>query len=296
MNDFYIYDYLKKDNEYYIDLLKFEIDKSIYYYWEHFKSPKENYSIIYIIKRRTYFYLWQLLKLLVVFKNIKNTKNEKIIVSNAYAWNWIYSLNSSLEKLWYKVISSTNNLNSNNWYSWKIFILQFKIEKVLLNWNIAEIINEPFFNTLKTFESVLLDFYKKENIKALFIPNDIWLYEKILINVFKKLNKPTFLFSHWIPWRYNNVDENRTDYLIVWGEKVKENYINAWISKNKIFVSWHPWYWKIAKNELKFWLENILIIWKGVNWWQHWNSVILSDRWNLIIYLYSLQNVLKKFE
>jgi len=120
--------------------------------------------------------------------------------------------------------------------------------------------------------------------------------ERIAIKVFKEIQKPSFLFSHGLPARYSSIADDRTDYLIVWGEKIKQHYIANGYSSNKIYVSGHPYYQALKKKELRFSLNNILVITKPLPGTQPYNDrSIYFDRGNLILYLYSIQTVLRKF-
>ena len=119
--------------------------------------------------------------------------------------------------------------------------------------------------------------------------------EKIAITVFNKIKKPSFLFLHGLPERYNNLDDNRTNYLIVWGEKIKENYVHHGVSPEKIFISGHPYYSSFKKGDLRFSFDNILVITYALSGGQpRSNSYQLKDRGRAILYLYSIQSVLQK--
>lgn len=106
---------------------------------------------------------------------------------------------------------------------------------------------------------------------------------------------PTFNFIHGLPGIYNSIDYNRTDYLVVWGESIKNNFVKVGFDPDKIIVNGHPKYNILKLNHsLRFNLENILIITKSPNGSQFSESVILGDRSNLIFYLLSIKKVLEK--
>jgi len=294
LENFYYYDYLKKysnkEDIEYLDLIKYELDMRIYYYGQHFKTPKEGNS-----NKRINYYIKNIIK--NIFWDIKYyftkiiSENNNNILSNAY-----FTINSELSSLGYNVISPPWNIRLNN------FILP---SKFFYNQNktfLKKINNNSFFDLLNNdFKYELYDFiinskeiYKKY-INALFVPQDMSVMERIIIKVFKEINKPSFIFLHGLPGRYNNFDENRSDYLIVWGEKIKEIYLKQGFSPNKIFVSGHPYYKYLKTKELIFSLENILIITKSVSGAQHSDFCRVQDRGNLITYLFSIQFVLQKF-
>jgi hypothetical protein len=100
---------------------------------------------------------------------------------------------------------------------------------------------------------------------------------------------------HGLPGRYNQIDDNRSDYLIVWGEKIREHYIKVGINPNKIFISGHPSYKQPELTKLKFSFDSVLILTKPLNGVHMSDGVILGNRANLILYLYSVEKILKRF-
>ncbi len=165
---------------------------------------------------------------------------------------------------------------------------------VFRNGLFVDLIDPSFINQVARFMSTLKRYFANFRINAIFVPNDISFFENLSINVCKQVDIPSFTFLHGLPGRYNNIDENRSDYLIVWGEKIKENYIKAGIDRSKIFVSGHPFYKELAHTSLRFSLDAPLIITKSMSGAQHSDAVVLADRGNSILYLYMVQKVLKK--
>jgi hypothetical protein len=297
MNKFYYYDYFqskanKRDAEL-LDILKFELDTRVYYYGQHFRNPKEkNKSNVFkkfikniLVKS---FYITKY----IFAGGIK--KDKKNILSNAY-----FSFNSELSNLGFNIINPVWNNNFRTRISVPPSISFFQqtlnIFNKINNSKFNELLSESFKKELEDYITISKDVYKKY-IDALIVPYDLSAMERIAIKVFKEIKKPSFVFLHGLPGRYNNLDDNRTDYLIVWGEKIKQHYIDHGVSADKIFVSGHPYYNALITKNLRFSLDNILIITKSVNGGQPCSDrLIFSDRGNIILYLFSLQYVLQKF-
>jgi len=176
-----------------------------------------------------------------------------------------------------------------------IFLRTEKIKNKLRNSNFNELLQKDFLVEIDQFEEKLSLLFQKRKIKSLFVPNDVSFFENISIHLCKQIGIPSFIFLHGLPGRYNNIDENRSDYLIVWGKRIKENYIKAGLSPDKIFISGHPYYKQIHLDPLKFSFENILVLTKSLNGAQHSDGVILGDRSNLLLYLFSIERILKRF-
>jgi len=97
-----------------------------------------------------------------------------------------------------------------------------------------------------------------------------------------------------LPGRYNSFDDNRSDFLIVWGEKIKENYINVGVNPNKIYVSGHPYYKTLNTLNLKFSFDDILVLNNSIDGAHHSDGIIMGDRGNSILYLFSIERELKR--
>jgi len=298
----YLYEYIKNNSKLdkkILDSLKYEIDQHIYYYGDQFKFPKEKKTIVneqILTKQKKY--LSQIKNLIKSFlyknKSIANDKikinpNNTNIIANTY-----FNFNLELEKLDYKVYKPVWS-DINYHLEDDLLVLLSEIKEMFSLGFFNQIVNAQFIEDIKEFYELLKQFYKNRNIKALFFPYDMPFFENLSIKLFKEIGKPTFVVNHGLPARYNNIDDSRGDYLLVWGEKVKENYINAGVDKNKILITGHPTYKNITAKELKFDFSNILVLTKDMYGAQLYSNMYrISDRGVLILYLYSIENVLKK--
>jgi hypothetical protein len=293
MEPFYFLDFIR-DNSYLnhtrYDNLRYELDKHFHYYGDHFKFPYEVNRNTGIDLIKTYIKL--LFALTRIVQKRKSTETDKIVLSNAY-----FSVNEELAKLGYKVFYPCWQIgkDKNVLGSWDILVRIEKIKYKLKKSNFNELIKEEFTNEIKAFEEKMTIFFQKNKVKSLFVPNDESFFENLSILICKQIGIPSFVFLHGLPGRYNQLDENRSDYLIVWGEKIKENYIKSGINPDKIFISGHPYYKKLNYTPLKFSFNNILVITKSLNGAHHSDGVILADRSNLLLYLFSIEKILIRF-
>lgn len=293
MNYFHLTNYIKQNykiDPQILDNIKFLLDSHIHHFGNNFKSPIES-------SRKGFYHYFRLIirRLYIVFKIIQNAnvvKDKKRILSSSY-----FSVNSEIEKLQYQVFCPSWSMSGNrNVLSTISFFLYTELLSHHLNkYNFGQIISSEFANEIVLFKNKLKIFLIEKQIDAIIVPNDQTFFANVLIEVCKQVKIPSFIFLHGLPCRYNDIDENRADYLIVWGNKIKENYIKAGINSNKILVSGHPYYTFNAPENLKFSFENILIISKSIFWAQYSDKIRLSDRGNLILYLFSIEKILKEF-
>lgn len=297
MQNFYLIDYIKENlqiDQTLLESIKYELDQHIYYYGNQFKHPKERYEDFAdkISKERIKKVLIHYMVLIsCVFKHNFNNNGNKNILSNAY-----FSTNEELKKLNFNVYNPPWSIGRNFEFlaNREIFREVEYFKESFANKSFTDLINQEFIDDIQLFESKLEQYFIDSQIDALFVPNDMAFFESITINIFKQISRPSFIFLHGLPGRYNSVDENKTDYLIVWGDKIKEHYIRAGIDRDKIFVSGHPYYKELKCRDLMSNLDAPLIITKSMNGAQHNDKVRLTDRGNLILYLYMIQAVLRK--
>lgn len=100
---------------------------------------------------------------------------------------------------------------------------------------------------------------------------------------------PTVVFLHGLPTADYDDEPDKSDYLIVWSEKIKENAIKySHYPSSRIYVSGHPSYKSTSVVIKQPTLDNILIICPSTS--DSWNI----DRGNMLYYLSSVGEVLKK--
>lgn len=161
--------------------------------------------------------------------------------------------------------------------------------------NFHSFLNPEFHAGLEDFQQHLINEYRKKDLRALLLNTDQYFYSKYFIDVFKKLEKPSIVFSHGLPGVYSPDVDNRSDFLMVWSEKIRQNYINAGFDPSKIKVTGNPKYNTIAKNkELRSDLSDILVVPSSIVWHQdEYDTTVVSDKSSVILYLYKVQNVLQ---
>ena len=289
---FYLFDYLKESNDVdptMLHYLKYELDKKIYYFGEHFRHPAEGGP-------RFPRYVRMALKGCLISTVGMMRKNrppmDGSILSNAY-----FSTNRELERLGFSVYSPVWGIRDlKHIYPDKdLARAAFRIERQFTRSDYRELIGKPFIDEVRLFKELLASSISTKRMSALCVPNDLSFFHRVSIDVFKEAHLPTFLFLHGLPGRYNDIDDNRTDYLVVWGPRIKELYVKAGVDESKIFISGHPLYQRFSREELQFDLGDVLVLDKpqsGAPFTS--DAVILSDRGNSIIYLMMVQRVLKK--
>lgn len=298
MSKFYLFDYIKEYsgiNEEILESLKFDLDKRIYYYGQHFKFPHEGQWLLrdllsYEVKNflEDYFIYFK-----IMLNNVIFDRRRKNILSNSY-----FKVNSELKKIGFGVYSPSwcMNEDKNILTNYNLYNITKRLQKVIRNGDFKELFSDALLSKIKDFRKNLEKFVIKNNFVAVCVPNDMCFFENLSIKVFRKANMPSFVFLHGLPAIYNDMDNNRADYLIVWGDRIKDNFVKAGVKKEKIFVSGHPYYGGFNAKDLRYSFDNILVVNKSMNGAQYSDRVVLSDRGNLITYLYSIQNALEKFQ
>jgi hypothetical protein len=266
--------------------IEFLLGEKIYYYGDHFKYPSSDFK--FSIKQLLVEYL-KLIYYLVISLFYRQSKFD--VVSSSYFGvdNELLAIGYSVArppwsaKLGFPILGGFNIIL-------KTFILKKKIRRLSFN----QILDYNFNKFSFEYDCILESWLQKSQVKAIIVTNDISFFERKLIRIAKKNNIPSFIFLHGLPARYNIINDNRTDYLIVWGDKIKEYYENTGFKPDKIIVSGHPNYNLISKVDLlPSSFDDVLVLTKAINGNHPNNEVVLGDRGNSILYLLSVERVLK---
>ena len=289
MQNFYLVRWLKENSGLdpdIIDSLKFELDKRIYYYGAQFAYPAERSSLA----RR----LGDVKS--AIKETIQPLKRSRVraggaakISSNAY-----FSFNAALSEQGFGVMPAPWNMLRGELGDAALYGRIKRARSVLDTGDFKDLIGAEFAADVKELKAGLADYYRRMGTAALIVPYDLPFFERLAIKIFKELKRPSFISLHGLPGRYNSLDDNRTDHLLVWGDKIKEYYSRVGIPPEKIHVTGHPSYRTLTVNAPRFSSDRILVVSKSMAGAQHSAEEILSDRGNSVLYLYSLQRALKK--
>ncbi|OGC22598.1 hypothetical protein A3J90_06965 [candidate division WOR-1 bacterium RIFOXYC2_FULL_37_10] len=293
MKNFYLIDYLKENypiDKELLDALKWQLDGRIYHYGYQFKGPSEeckNEPKIETIKEN----LKDILRYCKGLFKAYPVNDKPKLLSFAY-----FTYNDELENIGFNVFLPPWIRQFVRGYPPKHIkkIINY-LKSFLMAKNFNEIIGPEFLNKIIEAEEILKRFYIKNDFKALCVHADMPFFENWNIKIFRKMNRPSFILLHGLTQHYENINDNRSNYLVVWGEKIKENYINAGVDSKKVFVSGHPYYKEFNLKDLKFDLGNILVLgYPSISWHCDSMGVNLFDRGISILYLYSIQKTLEK--
>ncbi len=153
----------------------------------------------------------------------------------------------------------------NNVYPGNVYKTINAINKVRNARSLRAIYSKEFYNLIKAYKRCIEEFVKKNKLKAAFFPNDLSFYENLTIHTLNGIGIPTFVYLHGLPARYNRIDDNRAKYLVVWGEGIKKNYVDAGVDPDKILTLKHPVYHSFQFTSLRSSLDNILVLTKAIN-------------------------------
>ncbi len=170
---------------------------------------------------------------------------------------------------------------------------------VINNYPFNKILVPEVLIKLEEYEELLYKLYfVKNNIRALFLYTDQYFWAKQHINLFKKTNRPSFIFVHGLPPYYPLDADNQSDYLMVWGEKMKQNYIDSGFNRDKIKVIGNFRYKDVVfYDSLKNNTDDVLVVLTSTRVWHQdtWGSIpIISDPGSTLLYISQIENVLKQ--
>lgn len=294
--DKYLIKYLRDNSESelsskYIDFFKIELDWHIYNSESHItKSYHRNREISFkenIVK------LLQYSNALISQSKHKESDTLNVLSTVSFTdQNLLLNLGFNLfSPVWHCVGKNKiyGDLKTIYWHE--------KTQSLIRKKDFHEYLDLKLHQVLENFQDYLIAQYSKQDFRSLLLNNDQYFYSKYFIDIFKKIQKPSFVFSHGLPGIYTLEADNRSDYLMVWSEKIKQNYINVGFDGNKIKVVGNHKFETLKKNkELKSDLSDVLVIpVSSALWHQHeYDATVISDKSMVVLYLYKVQSVLKK--
>lgn len=274
----------------YIDFFKAELDWQIYVSETHMSAQYlRNKDIILKEKLlRFYQYTYALL-----FQANSKSSNAKVLSTVYFPLKDTFT-NLGIDPyspIWHPVGKKNifGDLKTLKWHK--------NIQDRIRNYDFHSFLEPKFHDELETFQNHLFQHYQQQDFKGLLLYTDQYFYSKYSIDIFKKLQRPSFVFTHGMPGLYSLEVDNRADYLMVWSEKIKNNYIQAGFEPSKIKVVGHPKYRSLVKQkELRSDLSDVLVIpISSVTWHQQsYDHIVVSDASTAILYLYKVQSVLKR--
>lgn len=275
----------------YIDFFKAELDFHIYisetYMSESYHRKTELDGIV-KLKR-----LYQYANALLCPSNLKPSSNMKIL-STLYLpiLDSLAELHiDSYSPVWHPIGARkiSGDLKTIQWYE--------RMQNRFRKNDFYLFLESNLHDELEGFQQHLISTYQQQDFKGLFLYTDQYFYSKYCIDIFKKIDRPSVIFSHGMPGIYSLEVDNRADYLMVWSEKIRKNYIDVGFEPSKIKVVGNPKYKNLAKDKvIRSNLTNVLVVpLTSATWIQHeYDNTVITDPSMTVLYLYKVQTVLQK--
>ena len=284
-----LFEYIKHNNSSrsdLLDLIKFNISEKVYYYGEHFKKGKVKPKIIFYIRNFIIF----------LYTRIINYKYRSLPCKILGLSSTYHNFDYELEKIGYKTLRMPHAIKKGKitFGNLSFFISTIEIQKDFIYGDYNYLISEKFLIKVENYFNQIIELVKTNNLKFLLTTNDNDFFSRVYLKAFQKLKIPTFIIAHGgMPTMFDKIMDNGSDYVTMWGNKQIESFVKVGYEKNKFFNSGHPFYNEEPKN-LRFELNNVLILTKSINGVCPLDKPHLEDRGNIIMYLYSIENTLKK--
>jgi hypothetical protein len=293
--DTYLIKYLRDNadsalSKKYIDFFKVELDFHIYISETYMSKPYHRKTGLDFNTKMIRMY--QFLNALFFSSNDKASKNLKVLSTVYLPINEEFSRLKidSYAPVWHPIGKKNifGDFKTIRWYQ--------EMQSRFRNGDFHEFLDSKLHTDLEEFQNRLIQQYQQKDFRALFLYTDQYFYSKYSIDIFKKLDRPSFIFSHGMPGIYSKEVDNRSDYLLLWSEKIKENYINAGFKSSKLKVVGNPKYKNLEKHKsLRSDVSDILVVpLTSATWVQHeYDETVFTDPGMTALYLYKVQNVLE---
>lgn len=275
-------EYISKSK--YLDLLEFYYPYKIYLYGNQYKINSENK--ISVFKERVKDVLREIYCVKQLFFSKTEKRSDKpTILSGAY-----FGLNKYLNEIGYNtvygpwLINGTDKFLGDIKYIHKYYAFKRKINSMSFQSSISDECDMVISEFVEETKKVMI----LHNIRAFIASSTHAMENRIPLKAAQELGIPTFVFLHGLPFPFYYEEPQRVDYLIVWSEKIKENFVKfSQFPSDRILVAGHPLYQEMPHTRLKNNHDDILIICPSAEAERH------QDRGNMVYYLLSIEKVLK---
>lgn len=277
-----------------LDALRLELDKRLFHYGDHFLNPTEGNAPARPMRSRIKslcFLAWALgTWILRKFLPRSFTSSAPAVVSNAY-----FNLSEALASRGQCVIRSP----------WELHLSQLNFGNAGIahhcsrfrDWlhasSFSDLLAPDARVRINDFSERLSSYFAVSGTRALIVPNDMNIFENLAIQACRRAGVRTMVALHGLPGRYNRFDDNRADFLLVWGEAIKRNYVRAGVPETKILVTGHPRYDGKPPARLRNTLDSVLVLAQSVPGGQFSDKFRSFHRQGMIAYLYQVQSALK---
>ncbi|MDW8849273.1 hypothetical protein SD960_04155 [Flavobacterium sp. MMLR14_040] len=250
-NNYYNTIVSNEDNENY-DLLLNDVNAALFDYSDHHAANKPSSKSLLknFVINKLFFVFYFRNKL----KSKYNGRN--IILSNAYI-NLDIPTSITLLPPWQFSIAKISLGN------WRITMIIRKLNLIRKKKSIRLLLSDKFKSLRIEFEKELNILFAKNKVLAIIVSNDMAFFEKLSLKIARENAIPSFVYLHGLPARYNCIDDNRADYLIVWGTGLKQLYKNVGVREDKILTLKHPFYSSFDSVTLNSNLTNVLVLTKA---------------------------------
>lgn len=255
-----------------LEWMKYALDNRVYYFGQHFKTPYE--ATPWKIRMRS--------KLASIYRRAKTLaiSYDRAVISNAY-----FNVAEYIKKEGFQVELppwQTGNISKD---------AQETLNQMMFaDFNV--VLSDDYQKKVYKLRDELCDFFKNNHTPFLLLANDLVPVHRIAIDVCKELGIPTGIFLHGLPARYNNIDDSRADYLFVWGDKIRDNYLNAG-SKTNVVVTGHPNFSSFKIGDLN--PENVLVLSRAICGAPSSSNIHKVDERGICIqHIFAVETALKK--
>lgn len=284
----YIYSISSDDDKEIIDLLEYTLLDRVYYYGDHFKKSNTS-KIAFWIKNIALISFIFLQNAYLYTNSVK--KNSKKGISSSYHnadRKFIEQGMQILRPVWSPAKFQKSHL------TFKIVILYLKLSYRLTFYDFNKLLSVGSLKLIRQFEMVLKKDIIKQGFSFTTTPEDCSFFSRLIIKIFKDINKPTILMAHGIPSAYGNDIDQRTDLITQWGSRQVKFFVANNYDTDRFRVTGHPIY-NDFPNKLRYDFKEILVLTKapsGVNL----VTKSIDDRGRSIVYLMSIQSALSKLD
>jgi hypothetical protein len=280
-----------------LELLKYELDKHVYYFGQHFSHPYEGAyppeHKLPIVEQALRMFSANIERLNLVpnlVEELHRGRSSETLVCNAYfAWR------KELEKVGWRVESPiwSNDQPLNEVEA--IFRQQCALINELFRVDFRLLLDQTFLSALRETMKLVDLYYSSPIFKGVIVPYTLPFFEGYTIKYFQRTARPTFLAMHGILSCHHGwgMREHHTDFYVTWGPTLAKELIGAGLNPKQVIAAGHPDYQNVSVDSLRFDLNDVLVLGRCSMGAPSLHFPIYQNRSEQLDYVYRIQAVLK---
>lgn len=282
-----------------LEILKYEIDKHLYYFGSHFRHGYDRrYHELRDQIQETTVGLISILQILEGRPNwinrlLEREQDNPIVLCNGY-FDWTDHLRDQSLRVEWPIWVRDPGFGEETALLHEACNLMLKLCQTHFQVFIAAELRQLLERVMRQ----VTNFVGHPAFRALVVPYTQPPFENLTIREFRKRGKLTILTLHSeignLPCWYQQMEMD-VDYYAVFGTHQANTLVNSGLSPDRVVVTGHPLYRSVPISDCRFSFDDVLVLTRSIGGAPTWSAPLISNRAHCMEFLLRVQRILQEF-